>query len=428
MAHRKIREYQGKHLLAKYLNLDYKALLITPQTNLDTLSKIHPWLETQPLVAKPDQLFGKRKQYNLVLINANWPQTKQWLTEHQNKQITLGKATDILTHFLIEPYIPHTEEYYINISSQRNNDLIQFSTQGGFNIEERWDSLLTIQIPLLETLTEQTLSPLISKVPPQHKTAITEFILHLYQLYQQFHFVSLEINPFTLIQNQTTQTIQTTFKQQIILLDLVAQVDDCAQFKIKSLWQNLEFPTPFGQHISAAEQYIKQLDENSGASLKLTILNPNGRIWNILSGGGASVICLDSLVSLGLEHNIANYGEYSGNPTTPETYEYTKTILKLMTTTPSHPNGKILLIAGAIANFTDIEKTFKGIIQALKEYQTLLKEQHISIYVRRGGPNDHTALQLIKTTCEQLQLPIQVYGPETAMTNIMPLIAQKINE
>ena len=419
MAHRKIREFEGKHLLAKQLNLDYKSILITPQTNLNTLPNIHPWLNTQPLVAKPDQLFGKRKQYNLVLLNATWNQTKQWLTEHQNKQVTIGKTTDVLTHFLIEPFYSHNEEYYISITSQRDYDLIQFSTQGGFNIENRWESVHSIQIPILESnnqLSEKQLHPLIQNSPSKHLPILIEFIRSLYTTYVNLHFTSLEINPFAI-----------SPENKIILLDLVAQVDDCAQIKTKSLWQNLEFPTPFGQRISAEEQYIKQLDENSGASLKLTILNPNGRIWNILSGGGASVICLDSLVSLGLEKEIANYGEYSGNPTTQETYEYTKTILQLMTKSPNS-KGKILIIAGAIANFTDIEKTFKGIIQALKEYQTTLREQHISIYVRRGGPNDQSALKLIKITCEQLKIPIQVYCPETAMTSMMPLIAQQIKK
>ncbi len=38
------------------------------------------------------------------------------------------------------------------------------------------------------------------------------------------------------------------------------------------------------------EAYIADLDAKSGASLKLTILNPRGRIWTMVAGGGASVI------------------------------------------------------------------------------------------------------------------------------------------
>ena len=38
------------------------------------------------------------------------------------------------------------------------------------------------------------------------------------------------------------------------------------------------------------EMYIADLDAKSGASLKLTILNAEGRIWTMVAGGGASVI------------------------------------------------------------------------------------------------------------------------------------------
>lgn len=38
------------------------------------------------------------------------------------------------------------------------------------------------------------------------------------------------------------------------------------------------------------EAYIAELDAKSGASLKLTVLNPKGRVWTMVAGGGASVI------------------------------------------------------------------------------------------------------------------------------------------
>ena len=35
------------------------------------------------------------------------------------------------------------------------------------------------------------------------------------------------------------------------------------------------------------------MDEKSGASLKLTVLNPKGRVWTMVAGGGGSVIYTD---------------------------------------------------------------------------------------------------------------------------------------
>jgi hypothetical protein len=37
---------------------------------------------------------------------------------------------------------------------------------------------------------------------------------------------------------------------------------------------------------------------------------------------------------------LANYGEYSGAPTESQTFEYAKTLLKLMTEGDPHPDGK----------------------------------------------------------------------------------------
>jgi len=117
---------------------------------------------------------------------------------------------------------------------------------------------------------------------------------------------------------------------------------------------------------------------------------------------------------------MANYGEYSGDPNEEFTYLYAKTILDLMTR-KKNPKGKFLLIGGGIANFTDVAKTFKGIIRALKEYKPKLQENKIKIYVRRGGPNYKEGLKNMRELGKELGVPIEVYGPETHMTRIVSL-------
>ena len=59
--------------------------------------------------------------------------------------------------------------------------------------------------------------------------------------------------------------------------------------------------------------------------------------------------------------------------------------------------GKILIIGGGIANFTDVKKTFKGIVRALKQYGDKLIEGGVKIWVRRGGPNFEEGLKLKKS-------------------------------
>ncbi|HLD39860.1 MAG TPA: ATP citrate lyase citrate-binding domain-containing protein [Candidatus Nanoarchaeia archaeon] len=390
MARQKIREFDAKKLLLENLQQEYQALLIDSHTTIENLPTQYPWLLQQKLVIKPDQLFGKRGKLGLVLLDADFQQVKEYLKQHLNREITIGKATDKLTHFLIEPFIAHQTEYYLSITSERDHDLINFSEAGGINVEENWHKVTKIEIPTLEKLN-------LEKIKASEKIKI--FIQEVFTIFKQHHFSYLEFNPFTLDKNNN-----------IVLLDTVAQMDSCGI--------TMPFPKPFGRKSHPEEEHIAALDKESGASLKLTILNPQGRIWNILSGGGASIIYLDAIANSGKQEEIANYGEYSGNPTTEETYQYTKTILSAMTK-EHHPQGKVLIIGGAIANFTDVEKTFIGIIKAFQEYQELLQKGKVSILVRRGGPNYEKGLKLMEQTGKELGLPIAVHGPETPMTKMV---------
>ena len=51
--------------------------------------------------------------------------------------------------------------------------------------------------------------------------------------------------------------------------------------------------------------------------------------------------CSDTVCDLGGASELANYGEYSGAPSESQTYEYAKTIIRLMTNGPPRPDGKI---------------------------------------------------------------------------------------
>ena len=44
------------------------------------------------------------------------------------------------------------------------------------------------------------------------------------------------------------------------------------------------WPAPFGRQLTKEEAYIQKLDGSTGASLKLTVLNPEGRVWTMVAG------------------------------------------------------------------------------------------------------------------------------------------------
>ena len=159
--------------------------------------------------------------------------------------------------------------------------------------------------------------------------------------------------------------------------------------------------------LTPEEAYIEELDSRP-VRRSLTVLNPEGRVWTMVAGGGASVIFADTITDLGYMSEMANYGEYSGDPNEEFTYKYAKTVLDLMTR-KKNPKGKFLLIGGGIANFTDVANTFKGIIRALTEYKQKLQENKVKIYVRRGGPNYKEGLKNMREAGEA-RVPIEVYG------------------
>jgi ATP-citrate lyase beta-subunit len=419
MAQRGIREFHGKKMIAKYWSeyftglekYDGKIALIDPQTIMDDLAKQNPWLKKENLVVKPDQLIGKRGKHKLILLNATFDEAKKWINKRMNREITIGKVTDKLTHFLIEPFVPHdkNKEYYVAITSNREGDAIHFSAHGGVDIEEVWDTVVTIQVPILSNIDDIKIKEKLPiDLPEEEKDIVAGFIRGLFKFYADLGYAYLEINPMAMT------------KGGFIPLDTVARLDDTAQFVCGNKWGDTEFPAPFGRGLTKEEKLIKELDEKSGASLKLTVLNPKGRVWTIVAGGGASVVYTDTVFDLGFKDELANYGEYSGNPSTDETYQYAKTILELMTR-EKNPRGKILLIGGGIANFTDVAKTFTGIIKALKEYRQKLIDNKVKIYVRRGGPNYQEGLKNMKELGKTLGVPIEVFGPEAHMTSIVPM-------
>ena len=71
----------------------------------------------------------------------------------------------------------------------------------------------------------------------------------------------------------------------IVPLDLAAKIDETAAFINASDLGPIDFPPPFGRKEHPEEAYIRELDSKTGASLKLTILNPAGRIWTMVAGG-----------------------------------------------------------------------------------------------------------------------------------------------
>jgi len=439
MAQKAIREYDAKSILAQHwdkyfpdFTYAYETVMVQNGADLKEAAKKHAWLNEKTLVAKPDMLFGKRGKNGLVLFKDAKPgdvtlaKASSWIDEKSSSKQEVffefdgdtpagEPSIDMLTHFLVEPFMPHTqdEEYYVSATCVGDDDVIYMSAEGGMEVEEGWDEKVTeVAFPI--TATEDEIAKKIranvpADVAEKDKANFAEFCIGFFRAYRELNFAYLEINPFVLQGNK------------VELLDMVAKLDDTAGFMMVNEWGDVSYPTAFGmENKSPEEEAVELADSKTGASLKLTLLKPEARIWTMVAGGGASVVYADTIADMAGIDDLANYGEYSGGPTTGETKFYAETLFDLMTREKdASGKGKVLIIGGAIANFTDVAKTFTGIIQAFENYQDKLKSVDVKIYVRRGGPNYEKGLKDIKEAADRMGLYIEVYGPETHVTDIV---------
>ncbi|KAJ6164728.1 putative ATP citrate lyase subunit (Acl) [Penicillium chermesinum] len=381
-------------------------------------------------VAKPDQLIKRRGKSGLLALNKTWAEAREWIEARAAKDVQVETVTGVLRHFLVEPFVPHPQEteYYININSVREGDWILFTDEGGVDVGDVDAKAKKILIPvqLKDFPSNETLAA--ELLPNGIHNVLVDFISRLYAVYVDCQFTYLEINPLVVIPNADATSADVHF------LDLAAKLDQTAEFECGTKWAiarspaalgltavapadgkvnidagpPMEFPAPFGREMTKEEKYISDMDAKTGASLKLTVLNAEGRVWTLVAGGGASVVYADAIASAGFA----------------QTYNYARTVLDLMLRAPTHPEGKVLFIGGGIANFTNVASTFKGVIRALRDVAPVLNEHKVQIWVRRAGPNYQEGLKNIKAAGVELGLDMHVYGPEMHVSGIVPLALQ----
>ena len=149
----------------------------------------------------------------------------------------------------------------------------------------------------------------------------------------------------------------------------------------------------------------KKIDESDyRGSAGSAFVEMDGDIAIMASGGGASLLVMDSLIAAG--GKPANYTEYSGNPSREKVEKLTKVVL-------SKGGLTGCLVAGAVANFTDIYETLSGFAQALK---SMKNKPMYPIVVRRGGPRQSEAYKMLANFAKKEGFDIHLFGPETPIS------------
>lgn len=426
MAHAAVREYDAKQIVYTALEMPYAGHLIS---NPEVCRALDPQISR---VVKPDQLFGKRGKLGLVGVKLTPTQVEEWVNAHMHKTISIEGVTGELHTFLAEPFVPHTQERYISLKATKTHDELLISAHGGVDIEEQWEFVHRCEIPLfpaflnvgtdpnssnqgLEVLDQHITTwldtlPEVNALSMRQKSLLKTFVCRLYRTFVSRGFVSLECNPFVFTEHD-----------EIVLLDMVAHVDTCEAEQQGNNRSSLARVKPFGSTVYPAEERIADLDSKTWASLKLTILNPHGRIWMLLGWGGASVIALDTLANKWLLADAANYGELSWNPDAESNRAYIEELFAMMFANKAEK--QYLCMIWGIANFTRIDRLCKPLADLIALYHERLLENNIHILMRRGGLNDQEWLAMIRRVCEKYGIPHVVADGETYLTDIFEHIS-----
>ncbi|MBY0539105.1 hypothetical protein K2P56_01550 [Patescibacteria group bacterium] len=374
MARVKVSEYRAKRLL---LGDSYTGVSVTKDTQFSVPQKGR-------YVVKVDQGIKKRFKQKLVVINIPASEIRKHIRAWSKKGFT---------RFLVEEYVEHSpqSEQYLSFDRIRTGVRVLFSTKGGIDIEESSASVQSFDIRGSED------SAYVSK-----KTLIPEqFVRTILSAFDAYHLAFLEINPLVVIGSK------------VWALDAALLVDDAGEQLVHGAWSEADYTESKKKH--RREATVAELDKTTPASLKLTILNPHGSLFFLLSGGGGSITIGDHAVSKKAGSLIANYGEYSGGPTREETYLYAREIIGLMLSSKS--KKRALVIAGGIANFTDVSTTFSGIIDALTERASDLAKANVKVFVRRGGPREAEGLLQMKQFLKHHRILGSISGSAARITD-----------
>lgn len=378
-------EYEGKQLFARYgITIPRGAMI----QRGDDARRVYQKLGFPEVVVKTQVLAGKRGKRGGIVFCTNEEEVVRAVEALFSANITDLSSSGIL----IEEKLPIAEEHYLSIIYDTNakQPLLIYCNEGGVEIEE---------VPS-HKIVRRYLDTRAAKLDKY----TVPFVQELWHCFLQEDARLVEINPLVKRKDGAW-----------IAADAKVVLDDDAFFRHEP-WRTFPPRSDFGRLPSERENAAKKIDEGEGyyRGTAGKYIELDGDIAVLLSGGGASLVTMDALVKAGL--SPANYTEYSGNPPREKVYQLTKVVL-------SKPGLRGLLIAGGVANFTNIAETFHGIVDALDE----IKPPY-PIVVRRAGPHEKEGMQLMQKCLQRNGLHIKLFGKDLPISKAAFLLAEEIKQ
>ena len=390
----KVLEGPGMGLMKKWGITVPHYVVVTSVDELEKLGHVNEWLKKSKLVVKAHEALGSRFKLGLVKIGLDLKEAEAATREMIGRQV--GSIT--VSQVIVSEMIPHKDEYYCAVKSTREGTDILVANCGGIEVESNWDRVKRLAVEVGQQPTEESLERLAKEAgftgPTLKKMA--EFAGKMFTCFDTEDAQYLEVNPVVLREQD----------HELIALDAVTLLDGDAKFRHPD-W-NFAFAAEFGRAYSKHEMEVMAVDSKIKGSVKFIEI-PGGDTAMLPAGGGASVYYSDAVVARG--GKLANYAEYSGDPPDWAVEVLTDKVCSL-------PGIKNIIVGGAIANFTDVKKTFGGIINGFRKAKSEGKLKDVKIWVRRGGPREKEGLDAMRALKDE-GFDINVFDRNTPLTDIV---------
>lgn len=390
----KVLEGPGMGLMKKWgINVP-NYVVVASTEELTKLGQANDWLKRSKLVVKAHEALGSRFKLGLVKVDLDLKGAEAATKEMIGRRI--GSIT--VSQVIVSEMIAHKEEYYCAVKSTRDGADVLVAHCGGIEVESNWDRVKRLSLEVGQTPSTDALEHLAKDAGFTGALIkkMADFAAKMFACFDNEDAQYLEVNPVVMRQRDG----------ELVALDAVTLLDGDAKFRHPD-W-NFPFAAEFGRAYSKDELEVMAVDSKIKGSVKFIEI-PGGDTAMLPAGGGASVYYSDAVVAR--EGKLANYAEYSGDPPDWAVEVLTEKVCSL-------PGIKNIIVGGAIANFTDVKKTFGGIINGFRKAKSDGKLTGVKIWVRRGGPREKEGLDAMRALREE-GFDISVFDRYTPLTDIV---------
>jgi len=390
----KVLEGPGMGLMKKWGITVPNYVVVTSVDELEKLGQANEWLKKSKLVVKAHEALGSRFKLGLVKVNLDLKEAEVATREMIGRHV--GSIT--VAQVIVSEMIPHKEEYYCAVKSTREGTDILVANCGGIEVESNWDRVKRLSLEIGQQASPDAFEKLAKDAgfTGSLTKKMGDFASKMFACFDSEDAQYLEVNPVVLREQD----------HELIALDAVTLLDGDAKFRHPD-W-NFAFAAEFGRAYSKNEMEVMTVDSKIKGSVKFIEI-PGGDTAMLPAGGGASVYYSDAVVARG--GKLANYAEYSGDPPDWAVEVLTDKVCSL-------PGIKNIIVGGAIANFTDVKKTFGGIINGFRKAKSEGKLKGVKIWVRRGGPREKEGLDAMRALKDE-GFDINVFDRHTPLTDIV---------